>query len=441
MPFRPVSRMVRRILGRGGRRRDLGPLEPPQNRRALTGVDSGLPDQARACRELLTEGLVRFYLPNGVDREHGGYFESLKGDRFDACGLKHLIFQTRHLWFFSTLASRGIEAESALWAAESGFRFLMEHLRDRDRGGFHMSATRQGAPEDRRKHVYGHAFALYGLVAFHRATGSTEALRAARDLFVLLERRSHDAVHGGFVEWFEPDWTPSKESGPPRIIGTPGHKTFNTHLHVLEAFAELYRVWPDERLHARLLELISILTSTIRVPPFPSNVDAFHLDWTVVNERKNLRVSYGHDLEVVWLVLDTLPDLGIPRGRYREWAESLCQSCISLGYDHARGGVFQWGYLGEPANDRKKRWWVQAESMLAFLRMYAFTGRDEYYDAFATTFRFVQQQQVAPRGGWWQVLEEDGGRKTETQRTGPWQAAYHSGRALMLCAETLESLS
>jgi mannose/cellobiose epimerase-like protein (N-acyl-D-glucosamine 2-epimerase family) len=73
--------------------------------------------------------------------------------------------------------------------------------------------------------------------------------------------------------------------------------------------------------------------------------------------------------------------------------------------------------------------------------MYAFTGRDEYYDAFATTFRFVQQQQVAPRGGWWQVLEEDGGRKTETQRTGPWQAAYHSGRALMLCAETLESLS
>jgi mannobiose 2-epimerase len=388
----------------------------------------------------LTEGLVSFYLPDGVDREHGGYFESLEGDRFDAGGLKHLIFQTRQLWFFSTLVSRGIEAEQARWAAESGFRFLMEHLRDRDHGGFHMSVTRDGTPEDRRKHLYGQAFALYGLVAFHRATGSTEALRAARDLFSLLHRSSHDPVHGGFVEWFEPDWSPARESGPPRIIGRAGHKTFNTHLHVLEAFAELYRVWPHERLRARLEELIHILTSTIQVPPFPSNVDAFHADWTVVNERKNLRVSYGHDLEVVWLVLDTLPDLGIPLGRYTEWAESLCQSCISLGFDHARGGVFQRGYLGEPANDRKKRWWVQAESMIAFLRMYAFTGRDEYYDAFAATFRFVQQQQVAPGGGWWQVLEEDGSRRAGTQRTGAWQAAYHSGRALMLCAETLESL-
>src|SRR4029077_4075840 len=142
-----------------------------------------LRQQAQRCRQILQTSLVDFYLPACVDKQNGGYLESLRGGKFVPTGEKFLTMQGRQLWFFSTLAREGIKKEEALAAAKTGYEFLEAKMRDRQRGGYYSKVTDAGDPKDSRKHVYLNAFALYGLVAYHRASGDAAALEAAQTLF------------------------------------------------------------------------------------------------------------------------------------------------------------------------------------------------------------------------------------------------------------------
>ncbi len=148
----------------------------------------------------------------------------------------------------------------------------------------------------------------------------------------------------------------------------------------------------------------------------------------------NLKASYGHDVECSWLVLEAARALGEAPALHRSWAEALCGYAMKYGYDKVRGGFFYTGPLGKPATDTRKEWWVQTEALVAMLEMYRLTGKPEYYAAFAKTFDFVQKHQIAQEGGWWATRKADGSAQGNA-RTGPWQGAYHNGRALILCAK------
>jgi len=396
--------------------------------------------QARRCRHLLKTSLVNFFLPACLDQENGGYLESLRDGRFAPTGEKFLVLQGRQLWFFSTLAREGIEATAARAAAKAGFDFLESHMRDRRHGGYFAKVTDAGRPKDRRKHVYLNAFALYGLVAYHRATGDAAARAAARDLFRVLEDKAHDRRHGGFVEFFSEDWRPLTDPRESGYVGAIGTKTYNTHLHVLEAFAELHRVWPDPLVRQRLHELILINTNTVRHPDSSCNIDGWRPDWQIVEAPGNLRASYGHDVECAWLTLDAGRTLGLSPRLLRGWAEALCGYALKYGYDRRHGGFFYTGPPGRPADDTKKEWWVQAEALVAMLEMYRLTGKPDYYDAFAQTLDFVEKHQVAREGGWWATRAADGSPRGD-QRSSMWQGAYHNGRALLHCARLLEELA
>src|SRR5262245_2678841 len=128
---------------------------------------SALQEQARRCQKILKSSIIDFYLPACVDRANGGYLESLRGDRFAATGEKFLTLQARQLWFFSTIATAGIEKVAALAAAKGGFDFLEGKFRDRTHGGYFAKVSDDGRPTDRRKPVYLNAFALYALAAYH----------------------------------------------------------------------------------------------------------------------------------------------------------------------------------------------------------------------------------------------------------------------------------
>jgi mannobiose 2-epimerase len=399
-----------------------------------------LRQQARRCRDLLKTSLVDFYLPACVDREHGGYLESLRDGKFAPTGQKFLVLQARQLWFFSNLVRERIEDRAAANAARSGFDFLQDKMRDRGHGGYFSKVTDDGRPSDRRKHVYLNAFALYGLVAYHRATGDVHALAAARDLFHTLEEKAHDREHGGYVEFFSEDWWPitdPKESG---FVGAVGTKTYNTHLHVLEALTDLYRTWPDPLVRQRLAELLVVNTDTVRLPDVGCNVDAWWPDWRVVEQTQNLRASYGHDVECAWLVLDAGRALGMSPRLLRSWAEGLAGYSLKHGYDRQHGGFFYTGPLGGPAEDTRKEWWVQAEALVSMLELYRLTGKPEYYGAFRQTLDFVERHQVAREGGWWATRRADGSPQGD-QRSSQWQGAYHNGRALLRCARRLDELA
>jgi len=415
-------------------------LADPPPKAERTPSPEALRQQARRCREILQTSLVNFYLPACVDTVHGGYFESLRDGKFAATGEKFLTLQGRQLWFFSTLAREGIEKGAALAAARSGFNFLEGRMRDRRYGGYFSKVNDAGQPIDRRKHVYLNVFALYGLVAYHRATGNSQALDAAKELFRILEEKAHDRQHGGYTEFFYEDWRPITDPQEPPYVGAIDTKTYNTHLHVLEALAELYRVWPDPLVRQRLGETIIIVSHTVGHPNFRCNVDGWRPDWHVVETAANLRASYGHDVECAWLTLDASCTLGQSPQVLRSWAEGLCTYSLKFGYDRQHGGFFYTGPLGRPAEDTRKEWWVQAEALVSMLTMYRLTGKQEYYDIFSQTLDFVAEHQVARQGSWWATLEPDGTPRGD-QRTSPWQEGYHGGRSMIWCARLLEDLA
>ena len=396
--------------------------------------------QAKHCRELLKSSVIDFYLPACVDTVNGGYLESLRGGKFAPTGEKFLTLQGRQLWFFSTLAREGIEKDAALAAAKSGIEFLEGHMRDRKHGGYFSKVSDAGKPVDPRKHVYLNAFAMYGLVAYHRATGDPKALDAAKALFHVLEEKAHDPKNGGYVEFFYEDWRPITDRREPMYVGAIDTKTYNTHLHMLEALTDLYRVWPDPLVRERLAELVLINTETVHHPDFNCNIDGWRPNWNIIDTPANLKASFGHDVECAWLMLDAGRALGSSPRMFRSWAEALCAYSLKFGYDRQHGGFFYTGPLGKPATDTKKEWWVEAEALVSMLEMYRLTGKTEYYDVFRQTFEFVEKHQIAKDGGWWATRRADGS-PSGNARTGPWQGAYHSGRSMLLCAKLLEEMA
>lgn len=396
--------------------------------------------QANRCRQILKSSLVDFYLPACVDPVRGGYLESLRDGKFAPTGERFLTQQGRQLWFFSTLAANGIEKPAALAAARSGFEFLERHMRDREHGGYFSKVSDSGEPIDTRKHVYLNSFFLYGMAAYYRATRDEAALTAAKDLFRVLDEKAYDRQYGGYVEFFYRDWRPITDPKEPPYVGAIGVKTYNTHLHVLEALAELYRVWPDPPVGRRLQELIVINTNTVRHPSVFCNIDAWQRDWRLIDTPANLKASYGHDVECAWLTLDAARALNVPTGVLRNWAEELCANSIQFGFDRVNGGFYYTGPPGKAADETKKEWWVQAEALVSMLELYRLTGKREYFDLFRQTLDFVERHQVAREGGWWASRRADGSPMGD-QRSSPWHGAYHSGRAMMNCARLLDELA
>jgi cellobiose epimerase len=373
-----------------------------------------------------------------VDVENGGYHQELDQNGKFKAGEKFLTLQSRQLWFFSTLAAAGIQREPSLDAAKKGYDFIRKHFYDSARGGYYSKVSSEGKTVDDRKHAYLNSFALYALVEYYRATHDKEVLKQAMELFQALEEHAHDTKHLGYEEFFTSDWklvTDPKESG---YVGAIGVKTYNTHLHLMEAFTSLYRETHDELVGKRLAELIDINMKTVKHPEYPCNIDAWLPDWTIVNTPQNLRASYGHDIECAWLVIDAVEALGRDTRSVSDWSTAICKYSIEHGYDTKHHGFFYSGPLGKMADDRKKEWWPQSEALVAMLTMEKLTGDKKYRQLFDETLDFVEKYQVAPNGSWWATLQEDGSPSSNRSRTSMWQGAYHNGRSMLLCEKLLK---
>ncbi|QLG48089.1 AGE family epimerase/isomerase [Natrinema halophilum] len=412
-------------------------------------------DEYRSSLErTLTDNVLDFWFPRSVDDQHGGFLTS-----YDECGefagnsAKQIVTQARMVWLTARLAREGY-GEEYRELADHGLAFLLEELWDADDGGFVWEVERDGTTRKPNKHLYGQSFGLYALSEYYRATGDEEAADHAHELVALLDEHAKDDEHGGYVEYFSPEWKPittgqtyleniepdwsPKESG--ESVLDPTLKLMNTHLHLMEAFTTYYEAFGTDRGRDRLHELLTILTTTVHRSQRGFCTDKYKPDWSPRLDDEEFRVvSYGHDLETVWLVMEAADALDVPVSLYREFFETLWDYSLEYGYDDENGGFYFYGGFDEPASFRVKAWWVQAECMTSALRTYECTGDDRYLDVFAETWDFLDTHQIDREHGEWHSGVDDDlepvGRKGAV-----YKAAYHNGRALLECIEALKRL-
>jgi cellobiose epimerase len=395
---------------------------------------------APAIEKNLTQAILAFWYPRSLDTIYGGYLVDFDaGGHFKGQAPKMIVTQARMLWLSSRLVREGRGGPAMRDAARQGYRFLMDHMWDREHGGFYWEVDRPGttvvAP---LKHVYGQAFGLYALSEYARATGDRQALADATRLFDVLETHAHDTTFGGYVEFFNRDWSPAPEGVTPYLGVPAGLKSMNTHLHLLEAVTAFYRASHLPLARERLTELATIESSTVVRKTIGACTDQYERDWTPRLTPATARASYGHDLENIWLLVDAYDALDRPVTPLMDLFRALFDNALAHGYDAGAGGMFDSGPLGRDADRRGKTWWVQAETLVSALTMFQLTRDPRYADVFRGTWRFVSERQTDwTSGEWWETVTEDG--STTGDKAHRWKAGYHNGRAMLECLRLLDS--
>ena len=393
----------------------------------------------------LENDILPFWL-NKMQDPAGGFRGRIDGTgRLDAEAPKGAILNARILWTFSS-AYRLLGKEEYLGAARNAFVQIRDHFYDPEFGGIYWSLSPDGKPLDTKKQFYAIAFAVYGCAEYFRATGEEEALELAIRLWRSIEDHSLDTVKGGYLEACTRDWQPIEDM---RLSEKDRNdaKTMNTHLHILEGYTGLYRVWKDETLRRRLVELCNIFTDRIVRPDGHLGL-FFDEDW---NSQSDM-VSYGHDIEASWLLCETAELLGddalLAKVRAccaRIAAASLegLQADGSMIYEYDPKTAGQAGCDGVAARhdgvaarhdavmpgstghlDTNRHWWVQAETVVGCLNQ----GWEERA---LRCWDYIKKNLLAPGGEWYWSVDADGNPNTTDDRAGFWKCPYHNGRMCM----------
>jgi mannobiose 2-epimerase len=406
-----------------------------------------------------TELLNKWY-PQCVDSIHGGFLSTYTFD-FKPTGPqdKFIVTQARHTWTTAKASERYPDVSYYIKSSAQGFRFLRDVMWDKSYGGFFNLTDRQGRVKSNgksAKEAYGNAFAIYALAAYYKASNDTGALNLAKKAFLWLEKGSHDPVYKGYFQHLKQDGTPVRRTKATPSTSDLGYKDQNSSIHLLEAFTELYQVWPDPLLRVRLEEMLYLIRDTITTPQGTLTL-FFTPDWkpvtfkdsseAVIRKHKHLdHVSFGHNVETAYLMLEASHALGIKKDTQTlAVGKRMVDHALQNGWDPALGGFYNEGYYFKGQDTitilyNSKNWWAQAEGMNTLLLLADHFPDDpmQYYEKFKTLWQYIQTYLIDHEHGDWY---EEGLDKEPHQKTALkghiWKGTYHHYRALSNCVERL----
>ena len=399
-----------------------------------------------AAEKELRGNILPFWLKHARDVPRGTFHAFIGEDMsVDDRLPRGALLTSRILWTFSA-AYRRYQDPEYLEMARFAYRDLVDHFEDKQFGGLYWTISPDGSPKDAHKQIYGQVFGIYGLTEYYRATGDKEALLHAQAIYGLIEAHAHDGVNQGYYDALSRDWKRAGD-GAANLLGE-APKSQNSHIHILEGFTNLLRVWPDPGLKARQRELIELTLTRIVDPKTHHLVLFMKDDWTPIGED----ISYGHDIELSWLVVEAATVLGDPAllRRAQQVAVDIARVTAAQGVD-ADGGVYNDGNPKGVTNPTKD-WWPQAEAAVGFLNAYQITGDTAFFGRAAASWAFIQAHMVdRVDGDWYQRLRRDGtpitehrgrwGKEVPSDKLSIWKCPYHNGRACMELIERTRRLA
>ena len=379
----------------------------------------------------LTENILSFWI-NRMPDPRGGFYGQCDGNNnLRPNAPKGAILNARILWAFSA-AYRVTGDEKYLEMAKRAKDFLENYFIDNEFGGLFWALNADGTPLDTKKQFYAIGFAIYGLSEYSRATGDLDAKDLALRLFHDIEKHSRDNVSGGYLEAMTRDWQPI---GDMRLSDKDDNaaKTMNTHLHILEPYTNLLRIAPENNdVREAVKNLIDIFLDKIEDPKSHHLGLFFDTDWT----RRDGEISYGHDIEASWLILEAAQVVNDPivlektikhtKDIAIAALEGRCTDGSMIYERHANGHY-----------DNDKHWWVQAENVVGQLYLWKYHGMDEMYPKAVQSWEYIRENIVDNINGEWIWRRKGNQIIYEDDKAGFWKCPYHNSR---MCLEVIERL-
>jgi mannobiose 2-epimerase len=379
------------------------------------------------------DNILAFWLRETVDTENGGFYGEISSSmKVDQLADKGLVLNARILWTFAK-AYRTFGKEQHRDMADRAYRYLLEYFWDDQFGGFYWMVDYKGQPVERKKQVYGQVFVIYALSEYYLATHIQAALDKSKEIFFFLEEKTYDSTYKGYFEAFTENWGPTEDSSL-SSKDLNERKSMNTHLHVLEAYTNLYRAWKSDQLRAKLIELLEVMIDHI----VDSRTGHFHLFFDDTWQVKSDHISYGHDIEGSWLLYEAAEIIGDHQllSRVKDVSILMAKAVYDKGVDQDGGLPNEAGPHG--LIDDARDWWPQAEAIVGFLNAYQLTNETFYWEGACRSWEFTDQYIIdKEHGEWhWQVTAA-GVPNPRYAKVDPWKCPYHNSRA---CFEVVERL-
>jgi mannobiose 2-epimerase len=377
--------------------------------------------------------ILDYWQEFAVDTVHGGFLGRIGQDNQKyPIDPKGAVLNARILWSFSA-AYQHTKNPDHLSLASRAFDYIRTFLIDPEFGGLYWSVDFQGNMLDSRKQVYAQAFGIYGMSEYYRATKNETALELALHWYELVEKFSRDPLRAGYIDAFAQDWSFLEDK---RLSAKDENasKTMNTHLHIVEAYANLYEVWPSKNLKTSIIHLLQLFDEKI-INHQNHHLGLFFTDNWEMNADI---ISYGHDIEAAWLLqscAESIQDIASIHTA-RKNAEAITVSAME-GLDED-GGL--WYELNNKTGKKifEKHWWPQAEALIGFCNAWQLTGSALYKKALINNWRFIQHYILdTSQGEWLWGVDGEGKKMAGQDKVGIWKCPYHNTRA---CLELLSRL-
>ena len=385
--------------------------------------------QAIQMKEVLSEiktvleGNILQYWLTLKDPKGGFYGEVLSDGTVLYDAPRGVILNARIIWTFAA-AYAALKKPEYLAAAVHAKDYFLDRFCDHKYGGVYWSVDSKGNKLETKKQLYSQGFAIYGLAELYKVTRDDNVLKQAVNLFRVVEKYFADKVNGGYIEALARDFSPLEDMSL-SAHDINADKTMNSHLHILEAYANLYKVWPDPELKAAVVSLLDIIGGKVMSPDGHLQL-YFKKDWTVLPGG----VSYGHDIETSWLALECATAVDYV-DKVKPWA-------LKLGIAGNEGllpdGSMRYEKLLDGTFDDSRQWWVEAETVVGNLWLWKYHGDSEGLARAKACWNYIKTNLIRPDGEWHWAILPDGTPDLSQPRAGFWKCPYHNTR---MCLEVM----
>ncbi len=383
----------------------------------------------KACQDELTQSILPFWTKLN-DLDNGGYYGRVSGKNIPVKDSPKGVTMHAHLlWLFSAAYGR-IKDQGYLNQAMRTYEYLVGHFLDEEFGGFLWEITYDGRVLHSEKWTYAQAATILGLTEYFKISDDRQALTLCIDTFHAIEAYTFDKKYNGYLEGLDRHWGASSD-----VNKSNNHtlKTLRTHLHLLEAYTNLYRIWPHAKVRDQLENLTKLIIRRFVVKSGHLGLN-FDASWNLISRS----VSFGHDIEASWLI--------------QEAAMLLAKEDLILLTEKVANGLTTAALKGQDADggfsDEKKEdvntgghkhWWSQAEALVGLVSAWKLTSDDFYFHKAQKTWTFINNYLIDEQNGeWYPEVGPDHKPILTEDKAGTTKAGYHNGRAMMEMMDRLE---